>query len=385
LKATSKTKKVLCVQPVAERGGSDQALARLARQLAGAGWEVHVALPGPPQLDFAAATVHVVPMRRISTSHDLTAWLAYALGWPGSVLRLWRLARRVDVVHSNSLHCWYGWAAAWLARKPHLWHAREIVTQSLAALELERALTRRFAVTVLAVSEAVAAQLPGAPVRVVYEEADPSEYSPARAGKARSQLGLDDARPVVGYVGRIDTWKGVDVFLEAFATLSERRPGLLGVVAGGVVAGKEGYAAELARRAGELGVSWLGALAGPLARDLVADLDCLACPSTGPEPWGLSAVEALACGTPVVASSAGGLREVMAGLPPEAGRLVPPGEAGALAAAIEALIPDETSAALRRARPVLRSGPPAPYPDIFTEVLGVATVGRCRRSPSLTP
>lgn len=371
------------MQPVAERGGSDHALARLVRQLAGAGWEVHVALPGPPQLDFSGATVEVVPMRRISTSHDLLAWCRYALDWPVSVLRLWRLARQVDLVQSNSLHSWYGWATAWLARKPHVWHAREIVSQSRAALGVERVLTRHFAACVLAVSEAVAAQLPRARVRVVYEEADPGEYSPARAGRARDQLGLDDSVPTVGYVGRIDTWKGVDVFLEAFALLRERRPGVAGVIAGGAVADKERYAEDLARRAGELGVGWLGALPGALAADLLADLDCLACPSTAPEPWGLSAIEALACGTPVVASDAGGLREVMAGLSPAAGRLVPPGDPGTLAIAMEALLPGATSAALRRARPVLRSGPPAPYPEIFLEILERATLGRCPTSASL--
>ena len=307
-------------------------------------------------------------MRRISTSHDLWAWAAYALAWPVSVARLWWLARRVDLVHSNSLHSWYGWAAAWLARRPHLWHAREIVIQSKAALAVERFLTRHFAVEVLAASQAVAAQLPGAKVRVVYEEADPAQYSPERAGLGRALLRLDDEAPTVGYVGRIDTWKGVDVFLEAFEQLSFRGLYLAGVVAGGSVAGKEAYAEALAGRAEQLGVRWLGTLAGPDAADLLADLDCLVCPSTEPEPWGLSAVEALACGTPVAASDAGGYREVVAGLAESAALLVPPGDPKALAGAIERLLPASTSSATRRRRQVLRSGPPPPYPEIFERV-----------------
>lgn len=360
-------KAVLCVQPVAEQGGSDQALSRLARQLASAGWEVHVALPGPPLVDLSFATVHVVAMRRISTSHSLAGWLAYAWHWPKSVAQLWRLARGVDLVQSNSLHCWYGWAAAWLAGKPHVWHAREIVTQSSAALRLERFLARHFAVEVLAVSSAVAAQFPGANVRVVREEADPTEYFPGRAGRARARLGLDDNAPSVGYVGRIDTWKGVEVFLEAYAELAKRRPGVLGLVAGGNVEGKEPYASDLARRAGELGVRWLGPLAGPEAADLLADLDCLACPSTEPEPWGLSAVEALACGTPVVASDAGGLREILSGLPASAGELVAPADYAGLAEAMERVLPASTSTRARRARPVLRSGTAPPYPELFEQ------------------
>jgi len=379
--ATSKAKRVLCVQPVAERGGSDQALLALTRQLVGAGWEVHVALPGPAQLDYAGVEVHVVPMRRISTSYGFLEWAAYVAGWAPSVLRLWRLARGADLVHSNSLHCWYGWAAAWLARKPHLWHARELVTQSRSALLVERFLARRFATCVLAVSQAVAAQLPGAKVTVVYEEADPAVFSPGRAGRARERLGLPDRAPLVGYVGRIDTWKGVDIFLEAFALLRQRRGGATAVVAGGEVLGKEAFASQLAARAAELGVRWLGPLAELEVADLLADLDCLACPSTEPEPWGLSAVEALACGTPVVASDAGGLREVMAGLPPDAGRLVTPGDIGALASAMEAVLPAVTTSELRRRRPVLRRGEPPPYPEMFER----ASLRRCPRSPSQRP
>ena len=334
---------VLSVQPVAERGGSDQALLRLARQLGRAGWAVHVALPAssPMAGEFTSvgATLHVVPMRRISTSHGLGTWLAYLLAWPVSVVRLWRLARRVraDVVHSNSLHSWYGWAAAWLARKPHIWHAREIVVQSGSALRLERFLAQHFAQRVLAVSAAVASQLDPRNVVVVHEEADPTEFFPGRAGRAREAFGLPDDTLVVGYVGRIDTWKGVDVLLEALPWLQSKQEPAAGpgqtptskqaskqagtqagatphartevVVAGGTVADKEEYAESLAARARALGVHWLGPLPGPVAGDLIADLDCLVYPSTEPEPWGLVLVEALACGTPAVGTDAGGARE----------------------------------------------------------------------------
>ncbi len=425
---------VLSVQPVAERGGSDQALLRLARQLGEAGWAVHVALPAssPMAAEFTSvgATLHVVPMRRISTSHGLGTWLAYLVAWPVSVVRLRRLARhvRADVVHSNSLHSWYGWAAAWLARKPHIWHAREIVVQSSSALRLERFLAQHFAQRVLAVSAAVASQLDPRNVVVVHEEADPTEFFPGRAGRAREAFGLPDDALVVCYVGRIDTWKGVDVLLAALPRLQSEQelaagpgPGLAQpgaqpgaqrvaarrtaersqahsrgrsqahsrthsqahrrtheprvVIAGGTVADKEEYAESLAARARELGVHWLGPLPGQVAGDLIADLDCLVYPSTEPEPWGLVLVEALASGTPAVGTDAGGAREILAGLPPEAGRLVPPGDPAALAAAIASLLPRSTSTELRQARQVLRTGEPAPYPDLF-EAVAAASAGK---------
>jgi glycosyltransferase involved in cell wall biosynthesis len=375
---------VLSVQPVAERGGSDQALLRLGRQLVQTGWAVHVALPesSPMAAEFTSAgvTLHVVAMRRISNSHGFASWLAYLLAWPVSVFRLWRLTRhvRADVVHSNSLHSWYGWAAAWLAHKPHIWHAREIVVQSSAALHLERFLARHFAQRVLAVSAAVASQLDPRNVLVVHEEADPAEFFPGRAGRARGAFGLPDGALVVGYVGRIDTWKGVDVLLDAIPQLRSERgpsaepggarpelPEVEVVVAGGTVADKEDYAESLALRARQLGVHWLGPLPGPVAGDLIADLDCLAYPSTEPEPWGLVLVEALASGTPAVGTDAGGAREILAGLPAHVGLLVPPRDPAALAAAIASLLPASTSSELRQARAVLRTGEPAPYPELF--------------------
>ncbi len=367
---------VLSVQPMAELGGSDQAMLRLARQLVGAGWSVHVVLPGTsPMAELykeAGAQLHTVPMRRISTSHSAGDWLRYVMAWPVSVGHLWRLARRVrpDVVHTNSLHSWYAWAVAALMHRPHIWHARELVTQSGAALRLESLLCRHFATTVIAVSQAVADQLSAAggladKVVVVHEGTTPADHSPARAGRARPKLNLADDQPLVGYVGRIDTWKGVEVLLDAVPLLREFVPSAQVVIAGGPVQGKEAYAARLESRARDSGTVWVGQVSGPEAADILADLDCMAYPSSGPEPWGLSLVEALASGVPVVSTDAAGPKEVAAGLAPASARLVAPGDAAALASAVASLLPDRTSAGQRRARQPLLQIPTPPYPEIF--------------------
>ena len=76
--------RLLSIQPVAERGGSDQALLRMFRSLPPDEFECHVVVPAEPPLrtDFEAAgvTVHIVPMRRISTSHGALQWVGYAFG-----------------------------------------------------------------------------------------------------------------------------------------------------------------------------------------------------------------------------------------------------------------------------------------------------------------
>ena len=358
------TPTILYVQPVAERGGSDQALLRLVRGLSGE-VSAHVAVPSDPplreELEAAGATVHVVPMRRLTTSAGWGWWARYAVEWPAAVARLWRLGRRVraDVVHTNSLHSWYGWAVALLLRRPHVWHAREVVTQSGLALRVERLLTRRFATIVVAASHTVAAQLPGARTEVVLDDAERAAFSPARAGAFRGRAGIGDDVPLVVAASRLDTWKGVEVALETWPAVRTARPDAVLAVAGAAVAGKEALAADLHRRAeAQDGVLWLGERAD--AADLVADADVLVALSTTPEPWGLSVVEALACGVPVVATELGGHVEILDRASPAAGSLFPAAEPPATAAAILDLLPAVTSTGARRSRPVLL--PPLPDP-----------------------
>ncbi|MST33966.1 glycosyltransferase, partial [Acidimicrobiaceae bacterium USS-CC1] len=275
----TRTRRLLSIQPAADGGGSETALLRMLAALRAEGWECHVAVPHPARLaaEYAAAgaTLHVVPMRRITTQGSTLAWAAsYLAAWPFTVAALTRLARRLrpDVVHSNSLHSWYGWAVARLVRRPHVWHAREIVVQSGAALGLERALTRRCADLVVAISGAVAAQLDRPDVRVVLDGPAPGEFGPDRAGAFRAAAGIDDEVPLVGSAARLDSWKGFGVLLDALPLIRAERPEVQLVVAGPVVGGKEDLAGELARRARDLGgVHWLG----PRREmpELMADLD----------------------------------------------------------------------------------------------------------------
>ena len=373
---TSRSKPtLLSVQPVVDGGGSERALIGMIRQLARAGWECHVAVPGPPvlaeQYRQAGAALHLVEMDRVTSSGHWSRWLRFAGRWPRSVVSLWRLARELDaeVIHSNSLHCWYGWAVAILARRPHVWHAREVVFQSPVALKLERLLARHFARTVIAISDAVATQLDQANVLVVRDEVDPEVFNPKHAGRFRERAGIPDDVALVGSVGRLDTWKGFDTLIEAFSVIRQARPAAELVVAGPTVPGKEGYAAQLETTARSLdGVHWLGPR-GDVA-ELMADCDVFVAVSSEPEPYGLVLVEALACGTPVVAGDAGGPVEILGGDTwSPAGRLVRPSDPAALAAAVVDLLPEaQTSTQSRRQRKALRSGSGVDFEAVFAQV-----------------
>jgi glycosyltransferase involved in cell wall biosynthesis len=374
--------RLLSVQPVAERGGSDHLLVRMLRSLPPDEFDCHVALPGPSPLaaEFAAAgaELHAVPMERLSTSHGAAEWTGYVGGWPIAVGRLVRLIRRlrIDVVHTNSLHSLYGWAAAAITRTPHVWQAREIVVQSGAALRLERFLAHRFAVKVICMSQAIADQLEPGNLEVVYETVDPDEFRPGLAGRFRDRVGIPDDAPLVGAVGRLDTWKGFEVLLDAFELAKARRPGAHLVVAGGPVTGKEQLATDLATHAARLSdVHWLGPRAD--TPELFADLDLFVLPSTEPEPYGIVVVEALASGAPVVVTDAGGAPEIVVRAPEGSGTTVPPADAGALADAIVRLLPPTTAGAAREERPARQPpGDPGRFAEIFRQA---ATGGHGRR------
>jgi glycosyltransferase involved in cell wall biosynthesis len=364
--------RVLIVQPVAQTGGSDQGLLAMVRSLPTDRFEVHVVVPEDPalraQLEIAGATIHVVPMRRLTRSEGAAYWLGYALGWPVAVMRLVALVRQTgaNAIVSNSLHSWYGWGAAWLTRRPHVWIAREIVVQSAAVSRLERVLTGRFATVVVSMSHAIAAQLVPRDGRVFTDAVDTERFRPDRACSFRAEHGIADDTVLVGAAGRIDTWKGLEVLLDAWAILAPEAPDLELVVAGPPVPGKEAYERRLRERANALPhVRWLGPV-DDLA-SFYPDLDVFVLPSTDPEPYGLVMAEALASGVPVIATDHGGPPEVIGGHP-ERGMLVRPGDPLALADAIRAYAGTRSSATTRAAREPLFVAEPPPWAELLDEV-----------------
>lgn len=128
--------------------------------------------------------------------------------------------------------------------------------------------------------------------------------------EARVQLGLKPDQPVLLFVGRLDPFKGPDVFLQT-AAMMQRKAQLL--VVGGNAAG-DPEIEKLRQLANDLKIgrrtSFLGARPQEELPLLYSAADVTVMPSYH-ESFGLAAVESLACGTPVVATRAGGLMMVV--------------------------------------------------------------------------
>jgi D-inositol-3-phosphate glycosyltransferase len=143
-------------------------------------------------------------------------------------------------------------------------------------------------------------------IDVVHPGVDLEMFTPGDKRAARAALGLDVNESVLAFVGRIQPLKAPDVLLSAAAKL----PGVRVLVAGGPSGSGLAAPDGLLRLADELGIADRVTFLPPQTRDQLVDVyraaDLVAVPSYS-ESFGLVAIEAQACGTPVVAAAVGGL------------------------------------------------------------------------------
>jgi glycosyltransferase involved in cell wall biosynthesis len=298
------------VAPVAEPGGAETTLLRLLRELAARGWTVTLTAPGGGRLlDAARAAGHATETLDLG-GLGRRAGAPAVRAWP----RARRLARDADVVLLNGTVCGRllpalrGLPARTVlsvhdvvARVPRMWNTADLV---------------------LAASRAVAEALAPLPAHVVYA---PVDLDPPPADPPWEPAG----GPVVGFVGRLEPRKAPLDFVRAAPAVVAGAPGARLVLMGEDPYGLDpGYTDEVERAAREAGVQRYGWVDN--APGVMRHLDVLVLPSRQ-EPFGTVLSEAMAVGTPVVATRVGGLPEVVEdGV---TGRLVTPGDPAALAEA----------------------------------------------------
>ena len=186
------------------------------------------------------------------------------------------------------------------------------------------------------------AEIPRATIRPA--AAAPNLPPNARA-RTREQLGAHDDTIVILQVGRLEPGKGHGALFQALVRLTDLPQWVVWEAGGAQRDVEVRYLGTLSLVAGQVGlanrVRFLGERTDTRSLYAAADIYCQ--PNTSPESYGLTFIEALYAGLPVVTSAIGGANEIVDAT---CGVLVPPGDAGALADALRRLIGD---AAARRA------------------------------------
>jgi D-inositol-3-phosphate glycosyltransferase len=157
--------------------------------------------------------------------------------------------------------------------------------------------------------------------------------------KARRRYNLPLERPIVGVLGRLDPQKGQEEFLRSLPSVLKRVPNAYYVIAGDETKGEEGHRQHLINLSDELGIADSVRFL-PFTEDVpefMAALDVFVMPSYS-ETFGLVLIEAMAMEKPVVATSTGGVPEIVKDH--QDGLLIPPRDEKAVADAVLLLLQD---------------------------------------------
>ena len=276
--------------------------------------------------------------------------------------------RAYDIIHA---HYWLSAKVAraleqrWNVPVVQMFHTlglvkREVMDEDIDGesdirVEIEREAVRKSA-AIVAASEIELGELrrlyraDASRVAVIPAGVDPAVFHPVRQADARDKLGRDQCERLVLFVGRIEQIKGIDVLLRALGRLFQRHPELrsdvcLLVVGGALDPGDDAPETEkilelrrlVHEHRLEANVSFVGSRGQEELALFYAAADVCAVPSLT-ESFGLVALEAMACGTPVVGTRVGGLQTVIED--GESGLLVPAGDDEALAEAIARVLTD---------------------------------------------
>jgi glycosyltransferase involved in cell wall biosynthesis len=367
---------VLQVLPSLVTGGVERGTVEIAQAIAEAEATALVASAGGPlvrQIERAGG-IHV--------SLPLTTKSPFGIWRNAAALEALIRERHVSLVHARSrAPAWSAWLACQRTGVPFVTTYHGTYGEGPPFKRFYNSVMARGRIVIAAshfIADLVAArhEVDPARIRVIPRGVDPAVFDPAsvagnRIARLAAEWRLPDGVRTVVLPGRLTSWKGHAVLLDAMARLD--RPDVMCVFVGSHQ-GRYRYAKVLENRAARLGIGERLRLVGQ-CDDMPAALalsDVVVHASTKPEAFGRVVIEAQAMGRPVIASNIGGpVETVRHG---DTGWRVPPNDPDALAAAVAMALdldPDERVALGQRARasvPTVRAMQDATL-DVYEAVL----------------
>lgn len=249
-----------------------------------------------------------------------------------------------DLIHANS------WPAAVAALRAHapdtpvLWHVRDLRLRRPVVAWLRWRGARAIAISRAVEQRLLDMRWPRDRLHRVYNGIDLAEFRPTRSREeTRADLGIPDAAPLVGNVGRLVPWKRHELLLDAARLILAELPRCRFVFVGGETPEHEGRLDELRALACEMGLADAALFVGRRhdVPDLINAMDVLF-HGADEEPLGRVILEAMALSTPVVAANSAGPAELLGASPPSegGGLTVTPGDATALAEGVLRMLRD---------------------------------------------
>jgi glycosyltransferase involved in cell wall biosynthesis len=348
---------ILFVHQAAELYGSDKVLLYLVEGIVAQGrYQPVVVVPEEgPLIDVlrrAGAEVHVATVAKIRRSAFTPSGLLklVAQTWRARA-ELHRIVagRRVAVVHSNTVAVLGGAAYAKWHRVPHLWHVHEIIESPRVVSQGFPWLIRTLADHVVSNSTLTQAWLlrwqPAlkARSRVVFNGLpEQGPVDPADAARFRTSLGLNPGDVLAVLAGRLNSWKGQGLLLDALAVLQAAgdAPNLKVAIVGDTPPEQPHWRHLLEEQVRTLKLGDRVHFV-PFVEDIRpvwSAADIAVVPSTEPEPFGMVAIEAMAASVPVIAAAHGGLLDIVQD--DVTGLTFMPRNASALASSLKALADD---------------------------------------------
>lgn len=223
---------------------------------------------------------------------------------------------KIELVYSNTTGVLAGAFAARNCGVRHIWHVHEIIENPFWLKQLLGHLMNRYAVGIIAVSEAVKQSwesvLPAERITVIQNGIDYSPYL-EHEHTLTKELQLPTAAIVIGMVGRVHYWKGQSYFLKLAGQLHQKHPSLHFLLAGDAYPGYEYLYQEMQTQIETLQLSDVVHNLG-FREDIPAvmqTIDLLLLPSQQPDPFPTVILEAMASAKPVIATHFGGAVEMI--------------------------------------------------------------------------
>lgn len=257
--------------------------------------------------------------------------------------------QQIDIIHVNTIAVLEGISLKKKLKAPLVWHIHEILQHPKLVVTVTNALVGIFSDKIVAVSNAVSRNLIRSffiskdKVKVIYNGIDDGVYnSKNNVTYLYKELGVPTEAIIVGMIGRVNSWKGQDDFLDAVIPIIKENKKVYAVLVGGVFEGQEWRLKELEKRVLESG--WSENIKVLNFRNDTPNIhnffDIFVLPSTNPDPLPTVVLEAMASGKPIVAYSHGGVTEMVENN--KNGFLSTPRDTGKLKTSLNTLISDET-------------------------------------------